>query len=242
METHLSGRARVSWTAGPIDLGRGLGNTGTPSSTEPSMAQAPPDEDTPGESPLDVAGWLTRHGDALLHYALVMVKNEEQAKDLVQETLLAAWKGRHGYQGRASEKTWLTAILKNKIADHFRASVREALAAGPFDPDAIGAEDEESWREDGHHAVPPGTWGDPEASLERARFWEAVQACLDDLAELQRSAFVLREVHGIEAEAICKDLGITASNLWVLLHRARHRLRRCLEKRWFESAQRNRDP
>ncbi|MEW5710152.1 MAG: sigma-70 family RNA polymerase sigma factor [Pseudomonadota bacterium] len=206
------------------------------------MAQAPPDEDTPGESPLDVAGWLTRHGDALLHYALVMVKNEEQAKDLVQETLLAAWKGRHGYQGRASEKTWLTAILKNKIADHFRASAREALASGPFDPDALEAEDEESWREDGHHAVPPGAWGDPEASLERARFWEAVQACLDGLAELQRSAFVLREVYGIEGEMICKDLGITASNLWVLLHRARHRLRQCLEKGWFESARRNQDP
>lgn len=188
----------------------------------------------PAESnadPADVERWLTRHGDALYRFALLQVRNDDAARDLVQETLLAAWKGRAGYQGRATEKTWLTAILKNKIADHFRASAREVPLDDRADADA--GEGDDDWAEDGHFAVPPAAWRDPEGSLAQTQFWTVVERCLDALPAAQRSAFVLREVHGESTDAICKQLDVSASNLWVLLHRARFRLRACLEQRWF---------
>ncbi len=181
--------------------------------------------------PADVDGWLTRHGDALYRFALLQVRNEDVARDLVQETLLAAWKGRAGYQGRSSERTWFTAILKNKIADHFRASAREV----PLDDrdDAEAEDTDGEWADDGHFAVPPAAWRDPEGSLAQSQFWAVVEQCLAGLPEGQRSAFVLREVHGESTDEICKQLDVSASNVWVLLHRARHRLRACLEQRWF---------
>ncbi|MFZ5557131.1 MAG: sigma-70 family RNA polymerase sigma factor [Pseudomonadota bacterium] len=187
----------------------------------------------PSADPADVEGWLTRHGDALFRFALLQVRNEDVARDLVQETLLAAWKGRAGYQGRSSEKTWLTAILKNKVADHFRARAREVPLDDHADPDPVETADDE-WADDGHFAIAPGAWHDPEGSLAQSRFWTVVEQCLDGLPEAQRAAFVLREVHGEDTDAICKQLDVTASNVWVLLHRARHRLRACLEQRWFQ--------
>lgn len=186
-----------------------------------------------GAVPADVESWLTRHGDVLFRFAMLQVRNEDVARDLVQETMLAAWKGRASYQGRAADKTWLIAILKNKIADHFRASAREV----PLDdiPEAGLAEDDDDWAEDGHFAVPPAAWRDPEGALAQTQFWTVVEQCLAGLPAAQRAAFLLREVHGESNERVCKELGVTASNAWVLLHRARHRLRACLEQRWFLS-------
>lgn len=179
----------------------------------------------------DIDHWLARHGDMLFRYALVQVRNEEVAKDLVQETLLAAWKGRAGFEGRSAEKTWLVAILKNKLADHFRLSAREQLFAAPPEPESEAEDD--YFAEDGHFSVSPAAWGNPERCLQDAQFWNAFASCLERLQPAQRSVFVMREVHGEDSAAICKELEITASNLWVLLHRARLKLRQCMEVQWF---------
>src|SRR5258708_38652143 len=69
--------------------------------------------------------WLEEHGDALYAYALPRVRNADTAEDLVQETLVGALKGRQAFAGRSAERTWLLGILKHKLVDHLRKSVRQ---------------------------------------------------------------------------------------------------------------------
>ncbi|GAB4362265.1 MAG: sigma-70 family RNA polymerase sigma factor [Deltaproteobacteria bacterium] len=179
----------------------------------------------------DPAGWLDAHGDALFRFALIRVRDRALAEDLVQETLLAAFRGREGFSGRSSERTWLVGILKNKIADHYRRAarensrdellLREALGGSPFDGTG-------RWKSG------PSEWGtDPAALARQAGFLEQLRRCLSELPGAQADAFTLREVDGLGTREICKVLEITETNLWVILHRARMRLRACLEANWF---------
>ena len=87
---------------------------------EPStIANQPPANAS--ESPED---WVEQFGDLLFRTAVSRVGDREVAQDLVQEALLAAWRGRESFDGRSQRSTWLVAILKRKIADHFRATGR----------------------------------------------------------------------------------------------------------------------
>lgn len=179
---------------------------------------------------LEPGRWLDQHGDALFRYALARVRERALAEDLVQETLLAALRGRSQFAGRAAERTWLIAILKNKIIDHFRKSAREQSLDALEDPDALI---DAQFEADGHWRTPPEAWANPVAAFESEEFWRRMAECLNGLPERQARAFSLCELEGIEGEAACKVLGVSASNLWVLLHRARMRLRQCLEAGWF---------
>ncbi|QSA98910.1 sigma-70 family RNA polymerase sigma factor [Methylococcus sp. EFPC2] len=179
--------------------------------------------------------WLDAYGDYLYRYALVRVQDVALAEDLVQETLLAALKGREGYDGRASERTWLTGILKHKLFDQLRRQYREipysdAADGDPADEDS-GAGD--FFAAEGHWVSKPAAWSDPAKSLENARFWEVLQRCVERLVPRQRQLFVLRELNGDSNEEICKALGISATNAGVVLYRARMSLRLCLEHNGF---------
>ena len=79
----------------------------------------------------------------------------------------------------------------------------------------------------------PRQWGDPEASFGQRQFFEVLEMCVDALPPTQGRVFMMREWLELETDEICKELSITATNLWVLLHRARLRLRECLQTRWF---------
>ncbi len=175
--------------------------------------------------------WLQAHGDALYRYALARVRDRTLAEDLVQETLLAALRGRSGFAGRAAERTWLIAILKNKVIDHFRKHAREQSLDALEDPDELI---EAQFEVDGHWRSPPGAWSNPVAAFENEEFWGRFAECLEGLPERQARAFSLCELDGLAGEEACKVLGVSATNLWVLLHRARLRLRQCLEIRWFQ--------
>jgi RNA polymerase sigma-70 factor (ECF subfamily) len=187
-------------------------------------------------SPVD-AEQLARQRDYLYRYALLHLRDPSRAEDVVQETLLAAMESRTGFSGKAQLRTWLTGILKHKIVDMFRRQKREA----PLDADgdarleseeAFGdlyfdADDRDHWRS------APQAWGDPERSLEQKRFWDTLDACSKQMPGQIARVFVMRELMGLETEEICKELGITANNCWVMLYRARMNLRQCLEMRWF---------
>lgn len=179
--------------------------------------------------------WLEAHGDYLYRYALSRVRNETLAEDLVQETLLAAIKGRAGFDGRASERTWLTGILKHKVIDQLRRQYREVPleddVGACHDDDGFGMD--EFFAADGHWASRPAAWSDPAKATEDSHFWDALSLCVERLAPKQRQLFVLREVHGAGNEEICKDMGITPTNAGVMLYRARMSLRQCLELNWF---------
>lgn len=174
--------------------------------------------------------WLSAHGDALYRYAFARVRDSAQAEDLVQETLLAALESQARFAGRAAERTWLIGILKHKLIDQLRRRNREPSLA---DLAGTDAEVEALFAADGHWKTPPAAWANPAASLEQKEFWRVMSDCLAALPARQAQAFALSEFDGLAGEELCKLLGATATNVWVMLHRARLRLRECLESRWF---------
>ena len=187
---------------------------------------------TPRRQLSDPETWLAQHGDALYRYAYFRLRDRAQAEDLVQETLIAALQARQGFGGRSSERTWLIGILKNKLVDYLRKSVRERplaeLAGTESEIDALfDASDEDHWKK------PPADWTNPTHALEQKQFWKIFIECIEALPVRQAQAFSLCELEGLEGEEACKVLGIATTNLWVMMHRARLRLRECLEAHWF---------
>lgn len=184
--------------------------------------------------------WVGKYGDALYRYALIRLQNTALAEDLVQETFLAALKARHRFAGQSTERTWLIGILKHKMVDHLRRqkNVRESKDIDT-EGDRLQAE---LFDRAGHWVTALPAWGNPDESLEKTRFWQAFRACVANLPSHLSDLFILREINGLPGEEVCKVLEIsTTNNMWVMLSRARMRLRRCLEERWFDNLQRTRN-
>ena len=177
--------------------------------------------------------WVDRYGDYLYRYALSRLHEPEPAEDVVQETFLAALKARESFKGRSSERTWLTAILKHKIIDHYRKKSHEQ----PFDDIGLFQEMmDELFAADGRWRSGPAKWDvHPEELAERKEFWTYFYKCLSGLSDRIAHAFTLRELEGLSTKEICKVLKISTSNFWVMLYRARTHLRLCLEKNWFST-------
>ena len=180
---------------------------------------------------------VEHHRAYLMRYALLQLRDETAAEDAVQETLLAALKGGARYAGRSSVKTWLTGILKHKIIDHLRRQSREQPLDDPdAEPEGRDADiAEATFADDGHWHEFPSDWGAPERSLESKQFWAVFEACVQIMPPRTARVFVMREVLELSTEEICKELGISPTNCWVMLHRARLTLRGCLETRWFNT-------
>lgn len=179
---------------------------------------------------------LAGHRQVLFRYALLQLQDAALADDAVQETLLAALESADGFSGRSGVRTWLIGILKHKIADHWRQHQRED--AGPLGADdgAAAAEDggdELFFAEDGHWASKPAAWASPEAALGLQEFWAVYEFCQNNLPPLLGKVFMLREIVGLDAAEVRQETGITEANYWVAMHRARLRLRECLEQKWF---------
>ena len=180
---------------------------------------------------------IESHRPYLVRYALSQMRDSQLAEEAVQEALVAALENIGTFGGKSSLRTWLTSILRFKVIDLQRRAVAERTHV-QLDEEGESGEDE-AWLDDffdstGHWRVAPQAWSNPEAALEQRRFWEAFERCLDRLPKAGSRVFFKREVMGEETDAICKAEGITASNCWVILHRARVALRACLEKTWFE--------
>ncbi len=147
----------------------------------------------------------------------------------MQETLLAALRAAAAYRREADERTWLIGILKHKIIDHLRAAARSS----PIQP-ADAAELSSEYKPSGLWKTGPRKWhGQPQQWLTQADFVRVLDECLAELPPLHAAVFILREIDGLAGEEICKLLELSPTNLWTILHRARARLRRALEVRWF---------
>lgn len=176
---------------------------------------------------------IERERAYLLRYARLQLRNPAQAEDAVQETLLAALEGAARFAGKSSLRTWLTGILKHKIIDHLRRAGREQPLTG-IDDDRSEAEAVDAlFARDGHWREFPAQWGNPDAALENSRFWAAFELCTQRLPARTARVLMMREIMDMPTEEICKELDITATNCWVMLHRARLTLRECLELQWF---------
>ncbi len=174
--------------------------------------------------------WVDRYGDILYRFACQRLSDTATAEELVQETFLAALRTRATFRGQSTESTWLMGILKHKIIDHLRKSGRERNFSDT--PDGLV---DSLFKSIGHRKRRPPAWnGDPARLIENEQFLQALQNCMDGLPTVQRQSFVLRTVDEQSADDVCKELGVTPTNLWVLLHRARLRLRECLERKGFD--------
>jgi RNA polymerase sigma-70 factor (ECF subfamily) len=169
----------------------------------------------------------------LLRFATLQLRDAAAAEDAVQEALLAALAGEASFGGRSNLRTWLTGILKHKIVDAIRRQSRERTATDR-DPAADADEFDSLFDSRGHWDETPDAWEQPEAALGQKQFLAALEACLRALPERTARVFMMREHLGLETSEICKELGITATHCWVLLHRARMALRLCLSDNWFD--------
>ena len=167
----------------------------------------------------------------LLRYARLQLRDRDLAEDVVQDTLLAALGGEASFAGRSNLRTWLTGILKHKIVDAIRRASRDSAVSLDAEPEGEGLDELFDGR--GHWAERPKSWDHPDAALEQAQFFAVLETCLEQLPLKTARAFMMREHMGLETEDICKELGITPTNCWVMLYRARMALRLCLEGRWF---------
>ena len=167
----------------------------------------------------------------LLRFARVQLRNDAWAEDAVSETLLAALEKPHAFAGGSQLKTWLVGILKHKLVDQMRRNLRNVslTAEGEGEQDV----DELMFLADGHFCDQPQEWCNPEAALGERQFFAVLEACVERLPKQMGRVFMMREWLELETDEICNEVGITATNLGVTLHRARLRLRKCLQASWF---------
>lgn len=181
---------------------------------------------------LDTGKWIDNYADYLFNYSISRVNNSDLAKDLVQETFFAGLKSAKNFQGKASERTWLVSILKRKIIDHYRkinSKKGQAEVRMNFYNDG---ENEGNWIEE---RVPQSWDNASEKKIESEELRSQIDICIDKLPEKYAMVFRMKTIQEFETEEICKELDISASNLWVMIHRARTQLRKCMEDNWFNN-------
>lgn len=176
---------------------------------------------------LDPDQWVDRYSTVMFRYTLIRVKDPDTAEEILQTTLFSALQACDSFQGRSSEKSWLFGILKHKILDHFRKQKhRLTYELNEYN----NSQDENSFDSEGHWLEAPANWAfDPEKHVENSELLKALSGCMDCLPEKLRTVFVLKEVEGYSSKEICRLFNISQNNLWVILHRARKQLQRCLE-------------
>lgn len=174
--------------------------------------------------------WVDLHADYLFNYTISRINHHDLAKDLVQDTFFAGLKAMDNFQGKASERTWLISILKRKIIDYYRkinSSKGKAEVKMNFYSDG---DREGEWIEE----RVPSDWGsNVEKRIENEELNTVLEKCIGNLPEKYAMVFRLKTIQKFDTDEVCKELNITSSNLWVIIHRARTQLRRCMEENWF---------
>jgi RNA polymerase sigma-70 factor (ECF subfamily) len=188
--------------------------------------RAEPNRSRPRETELETVR------PALMRFARRALRNAADAEDVVQETLAAAIASPDAFDGRSSRMTWLLGILKHKIVDVYRRQARETSLEDGAGPDGLDDSDA-LFTHAGHWAESPASWGSPETALAQRDFLQVLEGCIACLPERMARAFTMRDVLELEVGEICEALGISENHCFVMLHRARMRLRLLLEQRWF---------
>jgi RNA polymerase sigma-70 factor (ECF subfamily) len=176
----------------------------------------------------------------MMKFAHLQLRDETLAEDVVQEALAAALTSAKEFAGRSALKTWVFAILRNKIIDQIRLQSRTTNVSSFSQQEESLDETFETLFKANAHWSPgnrPNDWGNPEEALRQQRFWDVFDACLKHLPENTARVFMMREFLEFETAEVCQELSITISNCNVILHRARNGLRNCLEKNWFTAGE-----
>lgn len=173
----------------------------------------------------DPADWSEQHGEYLVRYAFRHVGEWHKAQDLVQETWLAAWQARARFAGQSSERTWLTGILRHKVIDHIRIASRERSLS-----EAQHHQLDETSRLNARTgpASPQALWMDPARQLEMKQLRSQLDRCLCRLTERMKAVFTFCDLQEVPHQDVARWLDVTDGHLYVLLHRARQKVRECL--------------
>jgi RNA polymerase sigma-70 factor (ECF subfamily) len=173
---------------------------------------------------------VEQHTDELYSWALFKVSDTELAKDLVQDTFMAAAEKLQSFKGESTPKTWLFSILNNKIIDWYRKKVKRDVI---MEKQATGEyfDSEEGWLE----SKQPKNWPEDDGHLlDDDDFQEVLNKCLNGLPEKWNLSIKLKYLAQKKGEEICQELDITPSNFWQIVHRAKLQLRECVEYNWFK--------
>lgn len=173
--------------------------------------------------------WIDLYSDYLFNYTMARVSDREMAQDLVQDTFLAALKAMKNFKGEASERTWLISILKRKIIDHYR-KINSNKGKAEVRMHYKDADEDGDWLEE---RVADPFDKTAEDALENSELGDAIHSCLSKLPKKQAEVFKMKTILNYETETICNELNITASNLWVIIHRARTAMADCLKENWL---------
>ncbi|WP_136480197.1 sigma-70 family RNA polymerase sigma factor [Cognatitamlana onchidii] len=173
--------------------------------------------------------WIDSYSDYLFNYTISRVSDREIAQDLVQDTFLAGLKSMKNFKGEASERTWLISILKRKIIDYYR-KINSNKGKAEVRINYKDSESEGDWLEE---RVADPFDKTAEDNLQNSELGDAIYNCLGKLPQKQAEVFKMKTILGHETEVICNELNITASNLWVIIHRARTAMADCLKENWF---------
>ncbi|MEJ2529616.1 MAG: sigma-70 family RNA polymerase sigma factor [Gammaproteobacteria bacterium] len=170
----------------------------------------------------------------MLRFATLQLRDRAAAEDAVQEALSAAYTQRERYAGRAKLKTWVFSILRNKIIDILRERIKHQ-AYSLSDSEDTGCDLDHHFNDRGYwiKEEKPYDWGQPEAVFDNEQFWQILDICLNAMNENIAQVFMMREMLGLKTSEICSELTITENNCWVILYRARSRLRVCMEQKWL---------
>ena len=171
----------------------------------------------------------------MIKFAVLQLSSFHQAEDVVQEALLSALQHVASFSGRAAFKTWVFAILKNKIVDLIRQKTRLVTMSELFNDDESELSVDALFDAAGHwqKSERPKAWLNPEEMMEQQDFWMIFDACLNHLPAKYAQVFMLREMIELSSDEICEKLELSISNLNVLMYRSRARLRECLENKWL---------
>ena len=184
----------------------------------------------PDDSLLNAEAWVDEYGDMLYRFASYLLKDHDLAEEIVQETFLAALKSKDAFKGQSSEKTWLFSILKHKIVDHIR---RKKFKEYSINSEDLGKTIEAFFNEKERWQAFPVPWNpNPKESQEFRELLDVFYKCLAELPKRHGKAFAYREVDGLTTIEICNIMGVTTTNLSVMLYRARMLLRRCIDLNW----------
>lgn len=180
---------------------------------------------------IDTSQWVDEYSDMLYNYSIVRVNDHELAKDLVQDTFISALKGLDNFQGKSSVKTWLFSIIKRKIIDHWRK--QDTRKTRPMS--SLGTDSDEGEQKILERSNTEGSISQIEVDYNNKELREAIMGCIHNLPEKWKGIVIDKLVEENETEEVCKEHDITASNLWVIIHRAKVQLRDCIELKWFNS-------
>ena len=174
--------------------------------------------------------WVDLYADSLFNYANIRLNDTDLAKDLVQDTFISALKAIDKFEHKSSVKTWLYSILKRKIIDYWRK--QESRKTNPMSYFQKEGSKKGGFI-DGHN--PKGRLAEVEETIENEELCDALTRCIGALPVKWKGIVIDKLVEEKESEEVCNEHDISASNLWVIIHRAKVQLRDCLERKWFEA-------